>query len=779
MRRENRHRLSIIVGLIMVGILLRLTIVEPFAPTDLLPTLFFTLLIVFTTTFGVPLGGGSVSLMPMTTVAAYLVMGPVPTAWAAFAGALIHMGVRRHWAEQLEARREPSTLAFMAISAANATMQSVSILDGSAVFRWAGGTAPLTTANFQPLPVALLGLTYLGANFLIAGVYIKGLSRAPLRLYLRSLPNVIAYEATPLIFAPLMALIYTQLGLGQFALFALVLVAASLITRNLAIARQRLERRVNELGSLQAVGQALSASLDLDTILAAIHTQVSRLMPARNFYVALYDPETDEVSFPLAIEDDEPVRWRSRRAGSGLTEYILRTQSPLLIRENVGETLKKLGIEQIGQPAASWLGVPVMAGDDLLGVIAIQSYTTPKVYDVSHQEVLVTIATQAAVAIQNARLYTRTDEALASRVQELVSILSTTHEGILLLDLDWQILAANRALADFLGLTQVELAGWIQDASQTDGSEPLISLIGYTAQELKADCLALDQREDTIRKTIVTPGPPERHIERTLTPVRNWEKANTGWLLVFRDVTEEIELSVLREDMTHMLVHDLRSPMSVVEGSLGMIRLALDAGKKEKVERVLAMMERASERMMGLINGLLDVSKLESGQMPVQPEMVSVETLLEETAARLTPLAEEAEIDLTVSADPNLPPLHVDPELMGRVLNNLLDNAINYTPDGGQVRLWAQLDLQSDPLTMLLGVSDTGPGIPPEAQGRLFKKFQQAVSTEGRRRGTGLGLPFCKLAVEAHGGEIWAESQVGQGSTFAMRLPVVDDRPDG
>lgn len=152
-------------------------------------------------------------------------------------------------------------------------------------------------------------------------------------------------------------------------------------------------------------------------------------------------------------------------------------------------------------------------------------------YDTSHQEVLVTIATQAAAAIQNTRLYARTDETLASRVQEIISILRITHEGILLLDPDWRIVAANRALADFLGLAQVELAGQIQDAPRPGEGEPLVRLIGCTAAELEADCRALYQGEETIKQSIVVSGPPERHVERTPTPVRSWDKAITGMRL--------------------------------------------------------------------------------------------------------------------------------------------------------------------------------------------------------------------------------------------------------
>jgi signal transduction histidine kinase len=774
MRRERRYSISMTVGLVALALLIWLTIVTPPDPANLLPGVLFGLLIVFTTTFGVPLAGGSVSLMPMTAIAAYLVVGLVPAGWAAFVGALVYGGIRCRWAEWLGLSQEPDRIRLIALTTTNATMHSASILAGGAVFQLSGGVTPLTVVGGSHLlSLILLGLTYLGANHLMAGIYISMRGRRPLQLYLRSLPNLVFYEGAPLVFAPLMALIYTRLGLGQFTLFALALIISSLITRDLALTSQRLERRAKELDSLQAVGQALSASLHIETVVSAIYDQVTRLMPARNFYIALYDSGVDEVSFPLAVQDGERVQWRSRRTGNGLTEHILRTRAPLLIRRDVEATLEELGLDSIGRMADCWLGVPLLAGPEPLGVVAVQSYSTPEAYDESHQEVLVTIAAQAAVAIQNARLYARTDEALARRVQELNSILRTTREGVLLLDPDWRVLAANRALADFVSIAQLEWIAQPLDAPQPDGRQPLITLIRYTPADLRSDCEALAGGEWPRKQAIVILGPSERHVERTLTPVRNQEGAITGWLLVFRDMTEEIELARLRDDMTHMLIHDLRSPLTVLKGSLGLMREVFAKQEVANFDKLLAMAQRQSDRMLHMVNELLDISKFESGQLHLHPEAVDMRSLLEGTATHLASLATSAQITLEIAVEPELPPLHVDSQLIGRVLNNLLDNAIKFTPDGGHIRLWARLDPELAPDAMLVGVSDTGPGIPPEEQHRLFEKFQ-VTSTTGRRVGTGLGLPFCKLIVEAHEGRIWAESKVGEGSTFVMTLPVAE-----
>jgi signal transduction histidine kinase len=121
--------------------------------------------------------------------------------------------------------------------------------------------------------------------------------------------------------------------------------------------------------------------------------------------------------------------------------------------------------------------------------------------------------------------------------------------------------------------------------------------------------------------------------------------------------------------------------------------------------------------------------------------------------------------------DPEIPPVTVDAEYIERVLNNLIDNAYKFTPDGGSIRIWARRANQANSSGVLIGISDTGPGIPEKEQNRLFRKFQQVVSSSGRRTGTGLGLVYCKLAIEAHGGRIWVESEPGKGSTFLVNLP--------
>jgi signal transduction histidine kinase len=428
----------------------------------------------------------------------------------------------------------------------------------------------------------------------------------------------------------------------------------------------------------------------------------------------------------------------------------------------------------LGREPACWLGVPIMLADDPIGAIVVQSYEQSSLYDDWHQDVLMTIATQAGMAISNAWLYAQTGSELARHVQELNSILSTIHEGILLASPDGNVITTNRVFTEFVGLADDELTG--QSLFDVDEKISLLAQIGYDQPGWQKDCMTLSQDEKWLAARIVMAGPVERQVERTLVPVRDNVNVITGWLLIFRDITEEIELAKGREETIHMLVHDLRSPLSVTLGSLQTIDAWLEMGRTDDVRRLLDLAHNGGQRMLQLLNNLLDTYKFEHGNVPLNIEPMPVLPWLTDVKAQFTPAAANAGLTIAVEVESGLPMLGVDKQHMMRVLSNLVDNAVKFTPDGGQIKLWARLATNEDN-PVLVGVSDTGMGIPPDEQQRVFVKFQQNSAGRGRRQGTGLGLTYCKLVVEAHNGRIWVESEgvEGKGSTFLMVLPAFDD----
>lgn len=228
----------------------------------------------------------------------------------------------------------------------------------------------------------------------------------------------------------------------------------------------------------------------------------------------------------------------------------------------------------------------------------------------------------------------------------------------------------------------------------------------------------------------------------------------------------------MRDSLTAMLVHDLRTPLTTLIGPLEMLKDGMLGQLDETQEEIVSMSLGSGQRLLGLVNELLDVSKMEAGQMQIRAEQMRPEEVLQKAVETVSLSQYGGGAPISIEIGPDIPFLQADPELITRVLINLLGNAIKFTPTSGRIVVGAHLD-PTDSQRAQLFVRDTGEGIPPEDVDKVFDKFGQVETRKaGRKMSTGLGLTFCKLAVEAHGGQIWVESKLGEGSTFLFTLPV-------
>jgi two-component system sensor histidine kinase/response regulator len=229
------------------------------------------------------------------------------------------------------------------------------------------------------------------------------------------------------------------------------------------------------------------------------------------------------------------------------------------------------------------------------------------------------------------------------------------------------------------------------------------------------------------------------------------------------------ETEAMRDSLTHMIVHDLRTPLTSLLTGLQTIEALgpLDALQSE----FLGIAVSGGQTLLSMINNLLDIHKMESGQMELSRELLPPAVVLEAATAQVLPLIRAEGLTLEHDIPTDLPILRADEEKLRRVLVNLLGNAIKFTPAGGQIHLTARY--MADSPAVAFSVRDTGPGIPEDAWERIFEKFGQ-VAAHGTSRyvSTGLGLTFCKMAVEAHGGTITVESTLGIGSIFTFCIPV-------
>ena len=235
--------------------------------------------------------------------------------------------------------------------------------------------------------------------------------------------------------------------------------------------------------------------------------------------------------------------------------------------------------------------------------------------------------------------------------------------------------------------------------------------------------------------------------------------------LLLKSNTELRELQEFRDNMAHILVHDLRQPMTGVMGYLDLIELQ-DGEKLSGASRgTISKIRASSHRLIEMINSILDVSKMEAGKLQLAKASCDPVALAREALAYVEPLRRNRSLELL--APDGLPQITVDPVLIVRVIENLLGNAMKFSPADG----WIVVKIELDGSSIRIIVSDSGPGIPPEFHSSIFEKFNQ-IQAGPRSMGTGLGLCFCKLEVEAHGGRIGVESEAGKGCAFWFTLPV-------
>jgi len=228
------------------------------------------------------------------------------------------------------------------------------------------------------------------------------------------------------------------------------------------------------------------------------------------------------------------------------------------------------------------------------------------------------------------------------------------------------------------------------------------------------------------------------------------------------------ELDRMKADFFASMSHELRTPLTSIKEGTGLLLDGVGGATTEKQQRLLGIITEESNRLISLVNTFLDLSKMEAGMMRYDFETTHIEPLINRAVAEITPLVEAKQILFESALDGAIPAVRVDPEKILQVLRNLMGNAVKFTPKGGQVSVAAK----THDGILEVSVKDSGPGIPADSLGSIFEKFSQGSHAgANNRQGTGLGLAIAKNIIASHGGNIWAESQLGSGSKFVFVLP--------
>ncbi len=505
---------------------------------------------------------------------------------------------------------------------------------------------------------------------------------------------------------------------------------------------------------LFSVSRELATTLDLHKVLARILLITTQNLGAERASLVVLDETGKPVDAAILYDGKlapHSVSQMQDVVASGLAGWVIQHKEAALINDTSNDErwLMRPGQANDPQSAHSALCVPLMARQKLVGVLTI---VHPKPHFFSDQQFKLqqAIADLAGIAVRNAQLYADVESA-GRRYHDLFEnsidpifitafngqIIETNHQAVLTIGMD----KARLAKTTIGDLHAVDLEKTGKDFSLLKEGVP----VTYEAKLQCADCGMI---------------PVEVHVSI----IHIADKPRLQW--IFRDISERKIMEDLREDLSAMIYHDLRSPLANVISSLDILRTMLPENNPS-ILQLVDIAQRSSERLQRLISSLLDVNRLESGQQIVEREPVNMNQLIDESVDIVTPAAISRQITIDKEFLGTLGEVNGDSEMLRRVVVNLLENAIKFSPQRAAVTISAKRGAQE----VTVWVEDHGPGIPADQVDRIFTKFIR-LKADGMAKGFGIGLAFCRLAIRAHGGSIWVESVAGGGSRFLFTLPV-------
>ncbi|MBI1956264.1 MAG: PAS domain-containing protein, partial [Acidobacteria bacterium] len=329
------------------------------------------------------------------------------------------------------------------------------------------------------------------------------------------------------------------------------------------------------------------------------------------------------------------------------------------------------------------------------------------------------------------------------------------------------ILQVNQRFCQFLGIPTEKL--------KPMGLLAIVAEVGKfvsAPDELKKAAEAIYRKASVARDNNFPLKEGHGHLRLYCAPIFGELSSLVGIIISTGKETEASAVEHLKTEFISTVSHELRTPLTAIKGAVGLVLGGAGGPVPGAIRDLLEIANNNTDRLIQLVSDILEIFRMESGRLKLQPSSVGVSDLISPICSKVQKEKAAAGIRLETHLAPALPPILVDAGRVQLVLEKLISNAIKFSPAKGTVRIGAEM-MQDNPRFVLLWVQDFGKGIPPEAQERIFEKFEQAESTLTREhQGSGLGLAICRGIVEGHGGRIWVKSEPGKGSTFYLNLPV-------
>lgn len=545
-------------------------------------------------------------------------------------------------------------------------------------------------------------------------------------------------------------------------------------------------RRMYELAILKELGDRIGYSLDVQQIIDIITNSLHQFIEYSAVSYMLLEPE--KVIFKMHLENSV-----HRRFVNDVRDRMLGSLGALLDREfdkkNVEEILSgAIIIEELEEPVRSFFNIPLVIDEKVVGVLTVAD-TKEGLYKEEEMTILYKIIQQASKAVTSLQGVVKTEQ------EKVNAMVESMEDGVVMTDADYRILVINPAAKRVIGQekkTDITIFDFI------DNLGGKMDIRGRLEESVKLKKTYASERFQM----------REKFYQSFVFPVKTMSVLNEGDVLggvvIFHDVTREVELERVRDDFTSMIVHELRTPLSGIQKASELLQMPT---KKQKVasKQYIDIIYQNSSSMLDLVNDILDAAKLQAGKFEISRESADIKDVIENRVAFFNIPAAEKKIHFVVSVSEDVPKdVHFDIQRIKQVLNNLISNALKFTAVGGSVSVAAfvhevgisinkEIDKMGVPLpdplseeqfvvlpkSLVVVVVDTGVGISATNIPVLFSKFKQLDNRAivPNIRGTGLGLAIARGILEGHGGVVGVVSKVDTGSAFYFALPLTKPEP--
>ena len=535
------------------------------------------------------------------------------------------------------------------------------------------------------------------------------------------------------------------------------------LIRSILRMKDSIAERLREQATLLETSTAVVSTLDPETVLNRVLEQMGRLLSIQMYAVIALDKDNGnfrirasrglsrQFTEQLSIQPTEPdsVTMRALHAKEPIQVSDTETDPSYAIRK---QRARVEGFRAI-------LAVPLntqYAPPTALLVF----YPTPHVFTYNEIQLLTSFANHAAMAIENAMLYERSDMRLREQTHRIEALVQSLHDGLILGDLKGTVIYANKRVGELADLSTKSLTGMHVD-------QILARIIARTSEKSirKNDVQKILNKKGE-RSVEISHSQSDRiiHLRLEVFNVNDEEGVPIGRGIFFHDITADRELDRMRSSLVSTVSHELRTPLAAIKGYASTLLAEDVEWDRASQHEFLTIISDESDRLTSLVNNLLDLSRIEAGSLKLSREKCDINETVKRAAkqARLMP-----DNKFEIRVDAKLPRLYADPPRLESILRNLIENAVKY--GGTDARIKVEVSMQSK--DFLFRVIDDGPGIPESERQRVFESFYRVDDSLARlTSGAGLGLAICQGLVRAHGGKIWAEPQEA-GACIAFTLP--------